>query len=207
MASLSAAIHAAADRGDLKEVMALVQRDSSLLNAQDAFFGRAPLTSAAGQGRIEVVRYLLRQGADVNHQAACGWTPLFRSVRWGHIAVVSLLLERGARVALADNVGLTPLMLTCLWGHIEVLKLLLRHGGSDVDAVDHGGRTALLVSASHDRTDEARLLLLAGADPFIADAEGQTPLEKAIINGNHSCTRLLRVSGTPAGSLRVFLLI
>jgi hypothetical protein len=45
----------------------------------------------------------------------------------------------------------------------------------DVEAVDHSGRTALVVAAENGRADLVRLLVALGADPKAADRRGVTP--------------------------------
>ena len=56
-----------------------------------------------------------------------------------------------------------------------VVDLLLRHG-TDPDAADMWGRTALTYAASVGNVATVRQLLDAGADPDLADAAGVTPL-------------------------------
>jgi ankyrin repeat protein len=58
------AIATAAERGDLEEVRRLVQQDHQLLDAE--WNSYTPLKAAAWKGRVEVVRYLLDEGADIN---------------------------------------------------------------------------------------------------------------------------------------------
>jgi ankyrin repeat protein len=56
----------------------------------------APLFLAAGEGRLEVVRYLLDQGADVNARDTQGRTALTEAAFFGNIAVIRELALRGA---------------------------------------------------------------------------------------------------------------
>jgi hypothetical protein len=67
----SGAMHAAgwaARGGDLAEVQRLVRQDARLLNARDAFL-RTPLMEASYEGHMEVVRWLVDQGAALNDPA------------------------------------------------------------------------------------------------------------------------------------------
>ena len=59
---------------------------------------RESLIGAAGNGRIEVVRFLLDQGVDVDSQNSAKVRPLSRAIEGGHIEVARLLLQRGASV-------------------------------------------------------------------------------------------------------------
>jgi ankyrin repeat protein len=62
------AIVDAAHKGDLEEVRRLVQQDRGLLDVDHGWQGDSytPLTAAAWAGRVEVMRYLLEEGAQVN---------------------------------------------------------------------------------------------------------------------------------------------
>ncbi len=60
--------------------------------------GSAPLVLAAGAGRLDIVRYLLDEGADVNARERQGNTALTEATYYGHVAIMKELLLRGADV-------------------------------------------------------------------------------------------------------------
>ncbi len=89
----------------------LLQHGASLLHS-------GALAAAAKIGRIEVVSWLLEQGADVNDivtKAALithpckghPWPALHAAIESGHLEVVRLLLDRGADPELLDEKGRT----------------------------------------------------------------------------------------------------
>ncbi len=57
-----------------------------------------PLFLAAGEGRLEAVRYLLDQGADVNARDSRGRTALTEAAFYGNASVMKELILRGADV-------------------------------------------------------------------------------------------------------------
>ena len=85
------------------------------------------LFNAASTGELEAVRYLLKQGADVNAESSSGKTPLLYACIGGNEAdVVTLLLEStNANVDVHIEERQTPLMETVKTGHVGVAKILL----------------------------------------------------------------------------------
>ena len=83
--------------------------------AEDDIAGRA-LIAAAEQGRSDVARFAIEQGADVDVRDSYGFTPLHEAAEQGHLEVVAHLVKHGAdpKIGLIrgyDNypVGATPL--------------------------------------------------------------------------------------------------
>src|SRR5439155_15994646 len=93
------------------------QNSPDLLNAKDSG-GSTPLHNAAGQGRIEVARFLLEHGADVNSRTSARETPLHTAARAGRKAMVDLLLNHRADVIAKNEWGATPLHLAASRGFV-----------------------------------------------------------------------------------------
>jgi hypothetical protein len=179
--------------GDLGEVQRLLGEDPSLINGRDACeYYYTPLMVASERGHVEVVRWLVDQGADVNEVVFGDETALTFAIEWGHVEVVRLLVERGAdlpSVVKEEGDHTTPLILACEYGHRtkgsdEMVRFLLGFPSvaTTIDHRDFKGATALWHACSDGRGDFVRLLLERGADPTIA-AEGHyefTPLGAAI---------------------------
>ena len=164
-------------------------------SARGGFLG-TPLHSASFEGRLQVVRYLLRHGIDVNVRSADNTSLLLASWQ-GHSDVAQCLFEHGADVDVKDRYDNTPLILAALYGHVDIVQFLLGHN-ADVDSKDIRGYTALhnsiLDSSSKaDRLKVARLLLKYGANPNARDHDLQTPLHLVLIEADYFDVILLRI--------------
>jgi ankyrin repeat protein len=60
----------------------------------DAQGGSTPLHSAAANGHLDVVKFLVAQQAEVNAKETDGWTPLHLAARYGYLDIVKFLVER-----------------------------------------------------------------------------------------------------------------
>ena len=61
------------------------------------------------KGNIEVVKYLVEKGADVNaHNELMGDTPLHDAVEGGQKEIIKVLIEAGAYVDITNKYGKTP---------------------------------------------------------------------------------------------------
>jgi ankyrin repeat protein len=187
------AIVEAAHNGDLEEVRRLVQQDRGLLDANHGWHGYTPLTAAAWGGHVEVVRYLLEEGAQVDLHDERGFSALGCACKNGHTEATRLLLAHGADPAMASDWGSTPLMLASEYGHADVVAVLLAHGCGDVDQQQSpNGWRALHYACSGGHAGVAMALLGAGADPHVV-YHGETPLAMAVQNGREDCVAILQV--------------
>jgi ankyrin repeat protein len=96
-----------------------------------------PLFIAAGEGRLEIVRYLLDQNADVNAPENFGNTALSEAVYNNHSAVAKELLFRGAEVNAVGEGG-TALDIALARGFGDIADLLRHHGARRLCEMRHG---------------------------------------------------------------------
>eukprot|EP00088_Acartia_fossae_P045502 TRINITY_DN4901_c1_g2_i2.p1 TRINITY_DN4901_c1_g2~~TRINITY_DN4901_c1_g2_i2.p1 ORF type:complete len:139 (+),score=13.47 TRINITY_DN4901_c1_g2_i2:245-661(+) len=81
---------------------------------------------------IEVVKYLIDHGANVNKQARNGRTPLHWSAMKGHVDILEYLLDHRADVSIKDDEGCTALALARLNNKtacVQVLEIKLKFAG------------------------------------------------------------------------------
>ena len=96
----------AAQGGSVEMITELLRRGEDVNDKRGC---TPPLSMAAGQGRLEVVKCLISAGADVDGRDAGGGTPLMAAAFWWHLDVVKCLLENGADPRIISPGGLTAL--------------------------------------------------------------------------------------------------
>ncbi|KAL2821660.1 ankyrin repeat-containing domain protein [Aspergillus granulosus] len=162
-----------------------------------------PLQYAARLGRLDVVRTLLRHGANVNAAAPkaklyFGYPPvtaLQAATVTGDQELIDLLLAAGADVNAAPSPdgGATALQLAAIKGYLPIAQRLLE-AGAQVDAwrARVAGRTALEGAAEHGRLDMVQFLLENGARTFDDGAcQYHRAMGFARKNGHRTVLRLL----------------
>jgi ankyrin repeat protein len=124
---------------------------------------------AAAIGNVDRLRALLHEDATlVNAWSEDGFTPLHFAAFFGHPEAAKLLIERGAELeARSTNrefaLDAAPLHSASAAGQREVCEVLL-DAGADVNAVQHGGYTALLDAAANGNAELVDFLIERGAD-------------------------------------------
>lgn len=118
-------LHLAAFFGHRELAAALLDRGASPAVFSRNAMANQPLHSAVAGRRLELVKLLLKRGADVNGSAQ-GLTPLHLAAHAGHEPLTGMLLAFGADTRLKDAAGHTPLQMAAEHGHGVVAELLKR---------------------------------------------------------------------------------
>jgi len=149
-APLDRELIAAAERGDLPGVQALIARGADV-NAKDQKQDSAFLIASAN-GHTAVVRATLAAGADLKSTNRYGGTGLIPACHHGHLDTVRLLLTTKIDVNHVNNLGWTALLEAVILGdggptHTEIVRELLAHGANPriadrdgVSALEHARR-------------------------------------------------------------------
>ncbi len=87
----------AAYSGDLEQVKCLIAQGISL-SQHDNRHGRTAIHMAAMQGHVDIIRYLLSQGVEIQVQDINGLTALHLAVWKGRLASVKYLVSQGADI-------------------------------------------------------------------------------------------------------------
>jgi ankyrin repeat protein len=97
-----------------------------------------PLSLAAGEGKLNAVRYLLAEGANVNASEMQGRTALVEAAYYGHVDVVKELLLHGADINTVSADG-TALDIAVSRKNTEAADLLKHWGGKTAREIRSGG--------------------------------------------------------------------
>jgi ankyrin repeat protein len=160
--------------------------------------GRTALLAATQRNEVEVARFLVREGADVNAKDFGHDTPFLVAAAEGRVEILRLALAAEADLKDTNRYRGTALIPAAHHGHIEAVKLLLATP-IDRNHVNNLGWTALLEAVilgdgGQTYTEIVRLLVEAGANVNIADRDGVTPLTHAKRRGYSEMAHIL-ISG------------
>lgn len=145
-------------RGDHFDVAKrLLQRQAKLAGRNR--YGETALMLAAAKGDMELVDWMVKNGAGVNQS---GWSPLIYAAWQGKTEVVKYLLKKGADIDAVSPNGVSALMLATRGGHFDTVKLLLWEV-ADPNIKSDSGATALAWALKAGNTEIADLLKQAGA--------------------------------------------
>ncbi|XP_012582826.1 PREDICTED: kinase D-interacting substrate of 220 kDa [Condylura cristata] len=156
--------------------------------------GQTPLMIAAEQGSLEIVKELVKSGANCNLEDLDNWTALLSASKEGHVHVVEELLRCGADLEHRDMGGWTALMWACYKGRTDVVELLLSHGANP-SVTGLYGVYPIIWAAGRGHADIVHLLLQNGAKVNCSDKYGTTPLVWAARKGHLECVKHLLAMG------------
>ncbi|KAG9350247.1 hypothetical protein JZ751_026601 [Albula glossodonta] len=192
------------------------EEDAGIVNSSNAD-GITALHQACIDGSMEVVVFLLAQGANVNQADSEGWTPLHVAASCGHLEITDFLLQEGACLGMVNCDGDVPLDIA----EDEATETLLREHttrqGLDLEAVKREeeerimrdarnwlaeglpsdlrhpktGATPLHVAAAKGYVEAIKLLCQCGMDVSATDNDGWTPLHAAAHWGQGEACKIL----------------
>uniref|UniRef100_A0A452IWB1 Protein phosphatase 1 regulatory subunit n=1 Tax=Gopherus agassizii TaxID=38772 RepID=A0A452IWB1_9SAUR len=166
---------------------------------------------------VDMVKFLVENGANINQPDNEGWIPLHAASSCGYLDIAEYLISQGAHVGAVNSEGDTPLDIAEEEAMEELLQNEVNRQGVDIEAarkeeerimlrdarqwlnsgrindVRHAksGGTALHVAAAKGYTEVLKLLIQAGYDVNIKDYDGWTPLHAAAHWGKEEACRIL----------------
>jgi ankyrin repeat protein len=119
-----------------------------------------PILEAAAKGHTDVIRLLLKNGANINQEGDYWGNALFVASRNGQETAVQMLIEAGACINNEDKGGMTPIQVASEKGHKGIVEMLIK-AGADVNS---GSEPPLSCASGYGNEDVVQTLILAGAN-------------------------------------------
>ena len=208
----------ACNKGDATKAKAAIAKGANVNTTTDA--GMTPLLCATRRGNIEIMKFLLEKGADVNaKESKYGQTALILAARGGYTDAVKLLIEKKADLNVKEKMyGQTAVLLAA---NEEIVDLLKKAGAEtskdtsvapakkEIKTVQEAPQAPaeqeqpkkknlneeLIAAAEKGNIPVVRVLLAEGAPLNAADERGNDALMLAAKSGNAELVKILLEKG------------
>ena len=189
---MTAGMHALQKGPAFQQAARMILARTGMHNQQDGN-GRNSLWYAAPWASADLLSEIHEQCVILDFPDEDGRTPLMHAADHANRAAAAWFLSHGSSVHTRDLGGMTALMLASsydedpnrrrtIWedpdAQTKTVRLLCE-AGSEVNAADYDGRTALMYAVVADAVETAELLVEVGALTGIRDAAGKRALEIA----------------------------
>ncbi len=192
--------------GDPKRVQSLLQAGASP-NSPGSYSVRGPtyLAAAAAEGNAEVMRLLIKAGADLHADDRSGINPLRSAIYGGNVECVKILVDAGIDANTGGMVTTSQsgsresvIAGAVATKNYEIAKYLISRG-ADVNARNTEGWPYISVAAYVGLIDQVELMIRLGANVNVIDSGGATALHMAAMRDNEPMVRtLLRAGANPS---------
>ena len=178
-----------------------------------------PLIEAINGRNTEIVKLLVKAGANVSEPGCDNTTPLKAAIMANQTATAEILIKAGAPVDTKSTDGVTgksytPLELAYDIGNIEMIRILKGNSAS----LDKKDTTVLIEASAWGRAEKVKELIAAGVDvnlqeeappwlsfygqrcepPSVYSSTGQSALQKASEGGHLEVVKILLDAGAKA---------
>jgi ankyrin repeat protein len=173
----SLTLNLAAEANDFETLKLLVAAGADPKSVDPA--GNSPLQFAAAKCNVQMVRYLISQGANVNQR-----NKIAGRVKHGPVALTNL----------------SPLIFAAPYCSKHVMAELIE-AGAEVNAMDDRGFTPLMAAIASERQDPAviQYLIAKGAEVNKKNARDETALDWAVKFANPRVLSILKEAGAQTG--------
>lgn len=161
--------------GQLHIVQILFQFDTDIDINAPGLNRYSFLHMAAMFGNLEIVKYLVKRGANIDAKIPHGSKkPIHLAARYGHVKCVEFFLEAGMNIEDAEGAGFTVLHYAAIWGKAELAKFLIKKFGN-VNAFNQKALQPIHLASMGEFVDVIYILLDSGAIYNEEDSSGKTP--------------------------------
>lgn len=163
--------HIAAAQGSVTVIEELMKFDrQGVISARNKLTDATPLQIAAEGGHAEVVKALVRAGANITDENKAGFTAVHLAAQNGHGQVLEVLRSSNTLRVTSKKLGVTPLHVAAYFGQADTVRELLTHVPGTVKSDSPSGMSLVQT---------------------LGNESGMTPLHLASFSGNENVVRLL----------------
>ncbi|KAI8903641.1 ankyrin repeat-containing domain protein [Gorgonomyces haynaldii] len=184
-------IYAATHEGDLEIVKLLVENG---VPVQSHPKDHSLMFMALTHGRLEISKFFVECGVDVNIKDDRGYRPLQLAANDGNLEAVKFFVDEGAEIDARNYQGATALHNAACGGFADVCAYLLDKG-ANIAARRKDGITPIQLAVSEKQFEAAKVLLDRGADPNTSLPMGVSLIMMASHTGRLDICKLLVEKG------------
>ncbi|XP_055970032.1 ankyrin repeat and SOCS box protein 3 isoform X1 [Sorex fumeus] len=185
------------------DVLKLLLRGGAKVNGSHSMCGWNALHQATFQENTDMVKLLLKKGANMECQDDFGITPLFVAAQYGKLESLCLLISSGANVNCQALDKATPLFIAAQEGHTSCVARLLS-SGADPDLYCNEDNWQLPIHAAAQMGHAQILDLLIPLTNRICDTgpDKVSPVYSAVFGGHEECLKkLLQCGYSPSAQM------
>ncbi|CAH1802310.1 unnamed protein product [Owenia fusiformis] len=164
------------------------------VNACDTF-NRTLLMFSLNDQNVEVIKFLLKNGANIDSKTNIGITPLMWAVKRKAYSCVDLLIKSGADLDSQDTSGRTALMWSLKALNDKNRIKTFFENNAAIDKVDNDNKTMLMYVAETPYSEFINIIVSKDVDVNATDKEGNTALMYAGRAKQVACFRELLKNG------------
>uniref|UniRef100_A0A8R1E840 ANK_REP_REGION domain-containing protein n=1 Tax=Caenorhabditis japonica TaxID=281687 RepID=A0A8R1E840_CAEJA len=163
-----------------ERLIAIFPRTINDFYLSDEYYGETVLHMGIVSENAEIVRYLLKSGADVHARCSGNFFTCDdqKGSRADHPEVEHAIISKHTKYPGHIYWGEYPLSFAACLSQPECFRMLVAHG-ADVNAADTNGNTILHICTIHENWEMFKLALTLGADLHIQNRQNLTPLTLA----------------------------
>ncbi|EAY02659.1 hypothetical protein TVAG_253100 [Trichomonas vaginalis G3] len=173
--------------------------DINLKSQKDEY----PLIKSIFTNQIELSRYLISHGANVNIKDFSGQSALHYAVRSPIYSkdAIQVLIENGADINSQNSHGDTALMLSLQQQKLYLLKMLLDYNKYNFGLFDQSGMNIIDKASFLGNNEAIELLLDHGCDVNLKNNDGYIPLSYALLGKQYEAAKLLLSKGADPSNI------